>query len=89
VPVRFGNNENQRSHTFRYVLDAGLDRLAVQQSIELQLQTVSLLEGLIKGKLEFSGKVLLYHAFKFPDGDINVGRITIAGSVPPSASSDR
>lgn len=77
--VRFGNNENQRSHTFRYIVDAGLDRIAVQQAIELDLQSVSLLEGLNKGKLEFSGMVLHYHAFRFADGSINVGRITIAG----------
>lgn len=75
--VRFGNNENQRSHTFRYVLDAGLDHLAIQQAIELHLQTVPLLDGLNKGKLEISGKILLYHAFRFPDGTVNVGRITI------------
>jgi hypothetical protein len=86
VQVRFGGNENQRSHTFRYVLDAGLDCLAVQEAIERDLRLAPLLDGLNKGKLEFSGKVLHYHAFKFPDGNINVGRITIAGSAPTSSS---
>jgi hypothetical protein len=80
VQVRFGSNENQRSHTFRYVLDAGLDHLAVQQAIELHLRTVPLLDGLNRGKLEINGRVLLYHAFRFPDGNVNVGRITIANS---------
>jgi len=89
VQVRFGKDKNQRSHTFRYVVDAGLDSLAVQQAIERDLKLIPLLDGLNKGKLEHSGKVLHYHAFKFPDGTINVGRITIAGSAPTSASSGR
>lgn len=84
--VRFGSNENQRLHTFRYVLDAGLDRLAVEVAIERDLRLIPLLAGLNKGKLEYSGKLLLYHAFKFPDGNVNVGRITIAGSAPTSSS---
>jgi hypothetical protein len=79
VQVRFGSNENQRSHTFRYVLDAGLDCLLVQEAIEGDLRLIPLLDGLNKGKLEFGGQVLHYHAFRFANGDINVGRITIAG----------
>jgi hypothetical protein len=70
VQVRFGKDKNQRSHTFRYVVDAGLDSLAVQQAIERDLKLIPLLDGLNKGKLEHSGKVLHYHAFKFPDGTI-------------------
>ena len=69
-------------HTFRYVLDAGLDCLAVEVAIERDLKLIPLLDGLNKGKLEYSGKVLHYHAFKFSDGNVNVGRITITGQHP-------
>lgn len=84
--VRFGNNENQRWHAFRYVAQAGLDCLAVQEAIELDLNLIPLLKGLNKGKLEFSGVVLDYHAFQLPDGDVNVGRITIALSTTAPAT---
>jgi hypothetical protein len=85
VQVRFGDNENQRWHAFRYALQAGLDSLAVQQAIENDLKFPPLLDGLNKGTLVFSGLVLEYHAFQFPNEDVNVGRITIARSIaaPP------
>lgn len=52
------------------MLDAGLDCLAVELAIERDLRLIPLLDGLNTGKLEHSGKVLLYHAFKSPDGNV-------------------
>jgi hypothetical protein len=89
VHAHFGNDENQRLHTFRHVIGAGLDIQAVQEAIEIDLDRVSLLDGLNKGKLELSGLALLYHAFKFPDGGVNVGRITIAESFANATDAKR
>jgi hypothetical protein len=34
-------------------------------------------QGLTKGEVNVGGRTLDYHAYKFPDGTINVGRITV------------
>jgi hypothetical protein len=89
VRVRFGRDENQRQHALRYVLAAGLDALAVQHAIELNLEGVSSNQGLNKRELLFGAILLLYHAFKFPDGDVNVGRITIEAPSAGKSTSQR
>ena len=76
--VRFGKNANQESHAFRHVDEAGLDRGAVRDSIKQDLSKVgdSLKEGLYNGRVNVNGTQVDYAAYKFPDGTINVGRIT-------------
>ncbi len=77
--VIFGNNPNQEYHTFRHVDDAGLDKNQVEDAIRQDLagKESSLPQGLTKGQVQVGGKTLDYHAYKLPDGTINVGRITV------------
>lgn len=77
--IRFGNNANQDYHAFRHIEEAGLDKQAIKNAIEKDLSHVkdSLPGGLKKGTVEVGGKTVDYHAFKLPDGTINVGRITV------------
>jgi hypothetical protein len=89
VRVRLGRDENQRQHALRYALAACLDALAVQRAIELNLEGVSLSQGLNKRDLLFGATLLCHHAFKFPDGDVNVGRITIEAPSAAKSTSQR
>jgi RHS repeat-associated protein len=77
--VQFGSNPNQDYHTFRHVEDAGIDKNAAEQAIRQDLagKESSLPQGLTKGSVNVGGKTLDYHAYKLPDGTINVGRITV------------
>jgi filamentous hemagglutinin len=76
--VRFGSNSNQEFHVFRHLENAGLDREAVKDAIERDLSRLfgSLRNGLYNGRVTVNGVDIDYAAFKFPDGRINVGRIT-------------
>ncbi|MGH9574109.1 MAG: hypothetical protein ACRD40_11340 [Candidatus Acidiferrales bacterium] len=77
--VRFGNNANQEYHTFRHVEEEGISRAAAEEAIrgDLAAKEATLPEGLTKGEVNISGRILDYNAFKLPDGTINVGRITV------------
>ncbi len=81
LKLRFGNNDNQVSHAFRHVDDAGLDRGAVRDAISNDLSNLgpSLSDGLYKGQVNVGGVDIDYVAYKLPDGTINVGRITQGG----------
>jgi len=77
--VKFGNNANQSYHTFRHVEEAGIDKQAAENAItnDLAGKQASLPQGLTTGQVNVEGRVLRYSAYKFPDGTINVGRITV------------
>ena len=77
--VKFGNNTNQSYHTFRHVEEAGINKQAAENAIRNDLagKGASLPQGLTKGQVNVQGRVLEYNAYKFPDGTINVGRITV------------
>jgi hypothetical protein len=77
--IRFGNNPNQDYHTFRHIVDAGMDRAAVQAAIEADLaaNTSAITAGLNARSITVAGQQITYHAFKLPSGVINVGRITL------------
>jgi hypothetical protein len=77
--VKFGSNSNQAYHTFRHVEEAGIDTQAAENAIRNDLagKRASLPQGRTTGQVYVQGRVLQYNAYKFPDGTINVGRITV------------
>jgi hypothetical protein len=77
--IRFGNNPNQTSHAFRHVVAAGMDQGVVQAAIQADLAANlgAITAGLNVRPITVAGQNLVYHAFKLPDGVINVGRITL------------
>ena len=77
--VKFGSNANQAYHTFRHVEEAGIDTQAAENAIRNDLagKGFSLPQGRTTGQVYVQGRVLQYNAYKFPDGTINVGRITV------------
>lgn len=78
VPVQFGHVQNNISHAFRYTDGIGLDREVVKEAIRGDLAKVA--DELPKG-VHYNGSVLVgerllvYSAFKLPNGTINVGSI--------------
>ncbi|WFP06235.1 hemagglutinin repeat-containing protein [Achromobacter spanius] len=76
--IQFGRVENQTNHTFRHVEAAGFQREVVGRAIQKDLSKagVNLKDGPYAGFVIVNGIRLEYSAFKFPDGTINVGRIT-------------
>ncbi|RYC32511.1 DUF1073 domain-containing protein [Lichenibacterium minor] len=76
--IRFGANPNQTFHAYRHTDDLGLDRVRVEEAIRNHLisNLGTLQDGLIQGSVIVDGQKLEYNAFKLPNGDINVGRIT-------------
>jgi RHS repeat-associated protein len=78
--IQFGKTENQASHAFRHIEKAGLDRAKVSRAIGKDIGRVArgLQHGLTKRSVTVNGIKLHYHAYKLPDGTINVGRITIS-----------
>jgi hypothetical protein len=89
VRIRFGSDENQRLHTLRHIVAARLDVVSVQEAIAVDLGGISLLDGLNRRSLEVGGRSLEFHAFRFPHGDINVGRITLAESSSDPTDAER
>jgi len=78
MTVQFGKTENQIYHAFRHTDELGLDRKAVQSSIETHFRSVSseIVEGTPFNQLvEVEGIKIQYTAFKLSDGTINIGRI--------------
>lgn len=77
--IRFGNNPNQTYHTFRHVVAAGMDQGTVQAAVQADLaaNATAINAGLNVRTLTVGGQQVTYHAFKLPDGVINVGRITL------------
>jgi hypothetical protein len=77
--ISFGNNANQNHHTFRHVLAAGLEEGVVKAAIkgDLQANAGAIKSGFNARTVIVGGKTLVYHAFKFADGAIKVGRITV------------
>jgi ferritin-like metal-binding protein YciE len=70
--------ENQVSHAFRHIEEAGLDRAQVMAAIERHLQTV--ITQLQPGRplnqvIEVAGQRIQYTAFQVAEGVVNVGRI--------------
>jgi len=66
-------------HTFRHVEEAGIDTQAAENAIRNDLagKGASLPQGRTTGQVYVQGRVLQYNAYKFLDGTINVGRITV------------
>ena len=77
-PHQFGGNANQVYHTFRHIDKAGLSRAKVSEAITRDLASLanSLPDGLTARKVVVDGVELTYHAYKLPNGMINIGRIT-------------
>jgi len=78
--VIFGNNSNQNYHTFRHVVDAGLDPQNVESAIRSNIagNTSTLPSGVpVNVTMTIQNKVITYTAFKLPSGTINIGRIVI------------
>ena len=78
--ITFGRDSNQEYHTLLWVKAAGLDPELVVEAIRvdmLRLHAVLPKEGLIKGDLYLSAQQVRYNAYRFEDGSVNVGRITI------------
>jgi RHS repeat-associated protein len=77
--VRFGKDASQESHAFRHIDAAGLDRGVVRNAIEKDISSraSSMKDGLNNDRVNVNGTQVDYASYKFPDGTINVGRITI------------
>ncbi|WP_345891761.1 hemagglutinin repeat-containing protein [Burkholderia sp. Tr-860] len=76
--IQFGANDNQSSHTFRHVIGRGYDANAVQSAVTDNLNKIgaSLPQGQYTGTVVVNGTTFNYSSYKFPNGTINVGRIT-------------
>jgi RHS repeat-associated protein len=79
LPIRFGNNPNQTYHAFRHILKKGLSQSLVAGAIETDLRAnaAALVTGLNIRSLVVAGENITYHAYKFANGVVNVGRITL------------
>jgi len=77
--IEFGRNANQLSHTFRHTYAAGLTQSDVEQEITKHLQLLQdrLMAGPYTGEVHVRGVHLEFRAFRFDDGNIHVGRITV------------
>jgi hypothetical protein len=77
--IQFGNNANQTYHTFRHVVAAGMDQGAVQAAVEADVaaNAAAINAGLNVRSITVGGQQITYHAFRLPNGVINVGRITL------------
>jgi RHS repeat-associated protein len=77
--MQFGANANQVSHTFRHILEAGLDQGKVQAAIQADItaNASAINSGLNIRTLLVDGKQITYNAFMLKDGLINIGRITL------------
>lgn len=77
--IEFGRTGNQISHTFRHTDAVGLDQLEVRLAIlaHLQLMEDAMPVGAYTGNVQVKGASLEYRAYRFNDGIINVGRITV------------
>ena len=77
--IEFGRNGNQVSHTFRHVETAGLPKSEVERAVETRLRSIAseLPEGAHTGEVLVKGIHLEFRAYKFSNGDIHVGRITL------------
>lgn len=78
LPIRFGNDANQIRHAFRHI-NGVVDRTKAISAITNDLNTsgIVLNPGLNIRKVIVDGVELTFHAFKLPDGTINIGRITL------------
>jgi len=76
--IQFGKIQNQIDHTFRHVDKAGFSRADVRAAIQKDLieNMSTIREGLNVRSVNMGGVELDFHAFRLPDGTINIGRIT-------------
>lgn len=77
--IEFGRNSNQISHTFRHTDAEGLQRAEVRAAVSAHLYAMQadLPEGGCAGDVQVKGVRLEFRAYKFRDGNIHVGRITL------------
>jgi hypothetical protein len=77
--ISFGDNDNQRSHTFRHVAAAGLDPGSAEKAItaDLSLNYLALSPGFNQRAIELAGRKLVYHVYQFSDGRLNIAGITV------------
>lgn len=76
--LQFGSDANQTHHTFRHVIELGLDPTQVQTAVGNHFSSVS--SQIVTGKpfnqiIMVAGQKLQYTAYKLPNGVINIGRI--------------
>ena len=75
--IQFGRNQNQIDHAFRHTDRLRLSRDRVQQEILRDIaERTDIVDGLNQGTVNVDGVPVDYHAFRLPNGTINIGRIT-------------
>ena len=76
--IQFGKVQNQVNHAFRYIDKAGFSRADVRTAIQKDLthSSSSIQKGLNKRFVTVGGVRIDYHAYRMPDGTVNIGRIT-------------
>ncbi|MCB0206886.1 MAG: RHS repeat-associated core domain-containing protein, partial [Anaerolineae bacterium] len=76
--IQFGKGQNQVDHAFRHIEKAGFSRANVRTAIQKDLthSAGSIRDGLNSRSVTVGGTRLDYHAYRLPDGTVNVGRIT-------------
>ncbi len=77
--IQFGKIQEQEHHTFRHIENSGRDKKIIKKNIEQDVadKVKKLPEGHYNGQISFQGKYIKYSAYKFKDGTINIGRITV------------
>ncbi|WP_036027797.1 polymorphic toxin-type HINT domain-containing protein, partial [Leptospira licerasiae] len=79
--IRFGANANQEYHTFRHIVEAGMDKVVVQKAILENLNkiapTMQAGGNATYHTIMVEGRSITYAAYRFLSGEINVGRITV------------
>lgn len=77
--IQFGASPNQVYQTFRHVVASGMNHSTVPSAIQANLMAsvATINVGLNVRTIVVAGQQITYNAFKFSNGVVNVGRITI------------
>ena len=78
ILLTFGRVDNQVYHAFRHVEKAGMDSVSVKAAIAADIERIGANHpsGTYSGSVTVDGVKIEYSSHKFPDGSINVSRIT-------------
>jgi RHS repeat-associated protein len=77
LTISFGQTDNQVYHGARHLIEGGYDVPPTQALIRRDIQqNVPSTSGGFTGSVNLNGTQINYSAYKFPNGTINVGRIT-------------
>lgn len=76
--IQFGKGRNQIEHAFRHIEKEGFSRSDVRAAIQKDLthNMGSIQKGLNKRFVNLNGVRVDYHAYRFSNDTVNVGRIT-------------